>query len=169
MIFVTGRDVNGEETCGWTCAKRSEISGGFSDLLKTTEAIRITLRRDELNRPKKNFRIDNRIMRGDEEIWQAGLPENSPLPQDDPVDVDKNILQPLIDNIVDLIVKDEQGERNDLDRIRKASSNLSILAEAFERVATNGGTINENDRKAINQGISGILQLAFHLDFKQSE
>lgn len=165
---MSRRHANGG-TCSWGCEQRSNISDGFFNLINATEAIRRASRTDEPDRPKKEFRIDGRMMRGDGETWQAGMPENSPLPQDNPVDVDKIVLQPLIDNIVNLIVKDEQGERNDLDRIRKASSNLSILAEAFERVATNGGTINESDRKAINQGISGILQLAFHLDFKQSE
>jgi len=166
---VTRRYRNGGGTCSWSCEQRSNISDGFFLLTNATEAIRRASRTDESARPKKEFRLDGRMMRGDRETWQAGIPENVSVPQDDPVDVERSLLHPVIDNIVNLIIKDEGGVHNDPDRIRRISSSLSILSEAFERVVTNGGTIADSDRAAISQGVSGILQLAFYPDLRQPE
>jgi len=166
---MSRRHSDGSNTCGWGCEQRDIISDWFSGVINATEAIRRTSRRDEPVRPKKEFRINGRMMRGDEGTWQEGLPENLPIPQDDPVDVERNLLQPVIGNIVNLVIKDEQGEHDDLDKIRQISSSLSILAEAFERVVANGGIINDSDRESINQGVGGILQLAFYSDLRQSE
>jgi len=166
---MTRINPDGSDTCGWGCQQRLNISNGFLILLNATEAVGRALRTDEPDRPKKEFRFDGRMMLGDRETWESGLPENVSALQDDPVDVERSLLHPVIDNIVNLIIKDEGGVNNDPDRIRRISSSLSILSEAFERVVTNGGTIADSDRAAISQGVSGILQLAFYPDLRQPE
>lgn len=160
----------GTDNCRWGCRQRSKILRGVSVVNSATEAIRRALRPGEpSDRPKTRFQMYGRIMLGDRETWQAELPENVPVPQDDTIDVESSLLQPVIDDIVDLITKDEQGENTDFSKVRQVSSSLSILAEAFERIATSGGAITDGDREAISQGLGGILQLAFYSDLRQSE
>lgn len=151
-------------SCSRSCSKRMEIRSRLSAFNAGTEAIRRTLRANEPNRSTITFRLDARSRLGDAEMWRTELAAPDNLPSSELIDLDENVAIPLIDGIVNLLIEDEEVENTDINKIRQVSSSFSVLAEAFDRVAANGGTISDDDREVIRQAAKVILQLAFYSD-----
>lgn len=162
-----GRD---RRNCPRSCAKRVEIGDKLSAFNAGAEAIRRKQRVDEPNRPTIKFQLNAKARPGDAIVWRTELAAAPNISSSsESINLDEKVAIPLIDDIVALLIKDEELENNDLSKIRQVGSSFATLAEAFDRVADNGGTIADDDQKAIHQAANVILQLAFYSDLVEPD